>query len=359
LLLNDNRWMTKLLRPLAVAAVFVVSAGAGTAGAQTLIVRRAPIGATIELLVNATPAGSAQADAAGDAKVPFDLQALTKKTEIDARVYVDSCDNLRRVAIVERDAAPVPPESSCTRQELTGVFLVRRVSSLVVNVGDPVATLLLRQGPYDLRPRGPRRTAPRGFVVFGGGSLISYANALEFGCAGVPTCSGDERGFGYTVGAEYWISRYLSAEGSYIRPPALEVTGSGTAYRFDSFLEPHLFALAGKVGVPVGPVRFYGRAGFNYHRAESGTTQVTEAVTATVDGVTTTTPGSTETVTANTEGWGWLVGGGIEAWLAPAFAIYAEGGGVGIKGKPEVEEQGQIDNRITVFTAGIRVKIGR
>jgi hypothetical protein len=351
--------MTKLLRPLAVAAVFVVSAGAGGAEAQTLIVRRAPIGATIELIVNSTPAGSAQADAAGDAKVAFDLQALTRKPEIDARVYVDTCDNLRRVAIVERDAAPVPPESSCTRQELTGVFLVRQVSSLVVNVGEPVATLLLRQGAYDLRPRGPRRAAPRGFVVFGGGSLINYANALEFGCAGVPTCSGDERGFGYTVGAEYWFSRYLSAEGAYIRPPELAVTGSGTAYHFDSFLEPHLFTMAGKLGVPVGPVRFYARAGFNYHRAESGTTQVTEDVTSTVDGVTTTTPGSTETVTANTEGWGWLFGGGIEAWLAPAFAIYAEGGGAGIKGKSEVVDQGQIDNRVTMFTAGIRVKIGR
>ena len=351
--------MTKLLRLLAVAAVLIVGGSVRPAEAQTLIVRRAPIGSTIELIVNSSPAGSAQADAAGDAKVPFDLQAVTKKPEIDARIYVDTCDNLRRVAIVEREAAPVAPESGCTRQELTGVFLVTKVSSVVVNVGEPVATLLLRQGPYDLRPRGPRRAAPGGFVVFGGGSLINYANALEFGCAGVPTCSGDERGFGYTVGAEYWISRYLSVEGAYVRPPELAVSGSGTAYRFDSFLEPHLFTLAGKVGIPVGPVRFYARAGFNYHRAESGTTQVTDAGTTTVDGVTTTTPGSTETVSANTDGWGWLYGGGVEAWLAPAFAIYGEGGGAGIKGETEVVDQGRIDNRLTIFTAGIRVRVGR
>ena len=88
---------------------------------------------------------------------------------MDARVYVDTCGETRRVMIADRDAAPIPPETDCTRQEVTGIFLVRKVSSVVVNVGDPIATVLLVQGSYDLRPRGPRRQAPRGLVVFGGG----------------------------------------------------------------------------------------------------------------------------------------------------------------------------------------------
>ena len=218
--------MTISLRPLAVAAALLVTAGSGPAAAQTLIARRAPIGSTIELVVNSTKAGSAQADAAGDSKIPFTLPA--GKTEMDARVYVDSCGETRRVIVADRDAAPIPPEADCTRQEVTGIFLVRKVTSLVVNVGDPIATVLLVQGSYSLRPRGPRRQAPRGFVVWGGGALVTYANALEFGCTGVQTCSGDETGLGYTVGADYWVTRYLAIEGSYIRPPHLTIAGSGT-----------------------------------------------------------------------------------------------------------------------------------
>ena len=351
--------MTKLLRLLAVAAALLLTAGGAVATAQTLIVRRAPIGSTVELVVNSTKAGSAQADAGGDARIPFTLPTRAGRTEMDARVYVDTCGEIRRVIIADRDIPPTPPESSCERQEITGVFLMRRVTSAVIDVGEPIATLLLRQGPYSLRPRGPRRQAPRGLVIFAGGSLVTYADALEFGCTGVPTCSGDDRGVGYTVGADFWVTRYVAIEGSYIRPPHLTIAGSGEAYRFDSFLEPHLFTVAGKVGVPLGPIRLYGRAGFNYHRAESGTTQVTEDITVTDGDVTTVTPGSTQTVEAKTEGWGWLFGGGMEAWVAPAFAFYIEGGGAGIKGKSEVVEQGTIDNRVTMFTAGIRIRLGR
>src|SRR5215212_1167666 len=213
--------MTKSLRLLAVAAALLLTASAGIAAAQTLIVRRAPIGSTVELVVNSTKAGSAQADAGGDVKIPFTMPARAGSSEMDARVYVDTCGEMRRVTIAERDMPPAPPESSCARQEITGVFLIRRVSSVVVNVGDPIATLLLRQGSYSLRPRGPRRQAPAGLVVFAGGALVTYANALEFGCAGVPTCSGDDRGVGYTAGAEFWVTRYLAIEGAYIRPPHL------------------------------------------------------------------------------------------------------------------------------------------
>ena len=38
--------------------------------------------------------------------------------------------------------------------------------------------------------------------------------------------------------------------------------------------------------------------------------------------------------------------------MAPAFAFYGEGGGAGIKGGAEIVEQGNIDNRIWLITAG-------
>jgi len=351
--------MMKPLRSLSLAAALALSAGAGTAAAQTLIVRRLPVGSTVEVVVNASKAGSAQPDTAGDVKIPIDLPAHTKKNEIDARVYVDTCDLTRRVTVAERDFSVLPPETGCTRQELTGVFLVRRVTSLVVNVGTPVATLLLRQGSYDLRPRGPRRLAPMGLVAFGGGSYVKYNNAIDFGCTNVPTCSGEDAGLGFTGGLDFWFTRYLAVEASYIRPPKLEINGSGQGYRFTSTLDPHVFTIGGKVGVPIGVVRLYGRAGFNYHHAQSATTQHTDEVTVTVGGFTTVTPAFNESLEATTSGWGWMFGGGLEAWVAPSFALYAEGGAVGMKGNTNTADESIIDNRLTVLSAGVRVRIGR
>src|SRR5688500_1386088 len=255
--------MMKPTRLLAVAAAIHVTVGVGRASAQTLIVRHAPIGSTVELMVNSTKAGTAQADAAGDVRIPINLPAHISKSEIDARVYVDVCDSLRRVLVVERNTAPPPSETDCARQEITGIFEVRRVSTLVVNAAGPVATLLLRQGPYSLRPPTAWRLAPKGLVVFGGGGFAKYPSALEFGCEGVTTCAGDDSGAAYTGGAEYWFTRYIAAEGGYFKPPELTVTGSGTGYRFNSSLDPHVVTIAGKVGVPIGPVRLYAKAGVN------------------------------------------------------------------------------------------------
>ena len=203
------------LRPLSLAALVLI-AGSGTAAAQTLYVRKAPPASTVNLIVNSTKAGSAQTDQNGDVRIPIDLATHLKKQEIDARVFVDTCDAARTVTIIERDAAPLPPDDGCTRQEITGVFVIQRVSSVVVNVGSPVATLLLRQGSYSLRSRGPRRSVPTGLVAFGGATMVNYADALDFGCTGVPTCSGNDSGFEYTVGAEYWFSKIISAEGSWV-----------------------------------------------------------------------------------------------------------------------------------------------
>ena len=349
--------MLRPLRPLSLAALALIM-GSGTAAAQTLYVRKAPPGSTINLIVNATKAGSAQTDENGDVRIPIDLPTHIKKQEIDARVFADTCESARTVTITERTFAPLPAEEGCTRQEITGVFLLRRVSSVVVNVGSPVATLLLRQGSYSLRARGPRRSAPTGLVAFAGATMVNYADALDFGCSGVPTCSGDDSGFSYTAGAEYWFSKYVSAEGGYFKPPDLTIEGSGTGYRFNSFLEPHLFYGAGKIGIPAGPVRFYGKVGFNYHRAESGTTQHVDEFSVTDEnGVTTVTPARDTTVNADTSGWGWLLAGGAEAWVGRRFALYGEFGGAGIKGDSEIAEQGRIDNRIRTFIFGGRVLI--
>ena len=98
----------------------------------------------------------------------------------------------------------------------------------------------------------------------------------------MPTCSGDDTGLRLHGRRRLLGRRAISpSRAAYIRPPQLTIAGSGQSFRFDSFFEPHLFTVAGKVGVPLGPVRLYGRAGFNYHTGESGTTQVIDPVTVT------------------------------------------------------------------------------
>ena len=78
--------MTRCWRPLALTAALHVTAGLGTAAAQTLFVRNAGPGTPVEVVVNGTKAGAGTADAGGDATVAFSLQAQTGKDEMDANV---------------------------------------------------------------------------------------------------------------------------------------------------------------------------------------------------------------------------------------------------------------------------------
>src|SRR5689334_7207998 len=107
---------TAIVRPLAVASAFVLSAAGGHAAAQTVIVRQAPAGSTVEVRFNSTVAGTGTVGSAGDVIVPLKTPAPMK--DIDARVYLDTCDTTRRVQIVERSAFVPPAEPGCERQEI-------------------------------------------------------------------------------------------------------------------------------------------------------------------------------------------------------------------------------------------------
>ena len=60
---------------------------------------------------------------------------------MDSRIYVDSCANIRRVHIVERNLIVPPAQDGCNRTEITGLYLVRRENTLVVNVAGALPTL--------------------------------------------------------------------------------------------------------------------------------------------------------------------------------------------------------------------------
>jgi hypothetical protein len=334
----------RISRAVAIAAATVVF-GAGVATAQTVIVRKAPQGSTVEVMVKGAVAGTATVDSAGDAVVPVNLLGTAQKTETDAYLFVDVCGSVRRVLIVER-GEPVPPRTSeCERHDLPGLFLVRRVSSLVFDVSSPAPTVLLRQGSYSLKPPRVWKPAPTGLIVFGGAGLGRFRDASSIACGTVEGCSGDDSGTALTAGAAFWLAKFLAAEVSYMRPAKSEASATTDTFKFDSVLDAEIVNIAAKIGVPIGPTRIYGNIGASWHRALNRTTQTTGTIVDTFD--------------VQTEGWGWMWAGGFEAWLASSFAIYAEGGSIILKGNAVNVPEGGIDDRVNFLVGGFRINVGR
>ena len=351
--------MTNSWRPLALAAVLNLIVGAGTVAAQTVMTRNAQPGTVVEVVVNATPVGSGTTDAAGTATITLDLAAAAGKPQIDADVYVDTCDNKRRVLIVERGQPSSPQAPDCPRRDDLGFFLVRRVSTLVLDLTGTPPTIMLRQGDVSFDPADLVAVAPpSGLVLFGGAALAQFANATALACGNVPTCSGKDARFAYTGGLELWFKPFLAVEAAYIKSTKIDVEGSGTGFRFDSSLDPYIVSIAGKVGIPARRARFYGKGGVNYHRAIIETTQTNDERTVTVDDVPQTIPGGTQSFELTTAGWSWLFGGGVEFWIKSSFSIYGEVTRAALKGSALDDEEGEMDERVNLYTVGVRIRIG-
>jgi hypothetical protein len=352
------------LRPLALAVAVQVLVGVGSAAAQSVIARRVPSDTTVEVVLNGTVVGSATPDPRGDATIPFDLSARAGKEQTDAYLFVDTCDAVRRVHLVERGVLAPDPGATCVRRDISGLFLVRRVTTLVVDVERP--SVLLRQGPFDPQaaavPRAPR-VAPRGLVLFGGGGLGKFREVRATTCGNLVQCEADDVGLAYTAGAEIWLTRYLAVEAGYLRPAEATAEGTGEQYSFDSTFEARVITVAGKVGVPIGPVRIYGKGGGHYHRATRETTQTFEPLDITgEDGeIIATFEGGTHVLNIQTDGWSWLYGGGVEAWISRSVGLYVEGLRTRLKGKAPDEAAAEFatDEYLTSIVFGLKVRIGR
>lgn len=359
--------MMRLWRRL-LAAVITAIGSIGVATAQTVMVTNAPPGSTIELVLNTNTIRTTTVGPGGDATVAVNLFASGGKTEMDVRVHVDVCGTLRRLLLVENGLQPPPRASTCDRKEIAGLFVVRPVTSLVIDVGTANPMMWLRQGPVPAEwfTQGPGAQAVRalrrpatGLVLLGGAGLVRFRDAVASACGNAPECAAPDFRSTYTVGAAYSVGRFFSAEASYMKPAKQTAAGGGDIFRFNNMLKTDVLVAAANVGVPVGAVRFYGQIGTNYHRATSSTTQTIDDVTATIDGVPQTAKGGTQTFEMKTRGWGWVFGGGIEAWMRPALAIYAQGGRIQLKGTDLGGGEGSIDERVTFIVAGIRVRVLR
>ena len=334
--------MSMPLRLLAMAAVLNIAA-TGTAAAQTVILKGAAPGETVEVVVNTGTPGSGTVAADGVATVATNLPPnAAGRQEMDARLYLDSCDRLRRVAIVERNLLPTPPPPGCKRTDLAGVYWVRQRSTIVIDVSAAIPDVLLRQGAYN--PNAPaRRLAPTGLVVFGGGGLAKVSDAAAIACGDVSDCGDDGFEGVYTAGAGLWITRWLGVEASYLKPSRLVTEGNGGSFTFSSAFDVHVVNLVGKLAIPVGPVRLFGQGGTTYHEATNVMTQtIGEA---------------SQTFETRTDGWSYTWGGGIEAWVSNRLALYGEAGRTKIKGNERLAGEIRIEDTLTNYLFGLRFRL--
>jgi hypothetical protein len=189
--------------------------------------------------------------------------------------------------------------------------------------------------------------------------LSRFGKTVDAQCGDAASCDKPSFSKGYAFAVDYWITPFLAAEVSYIKPGEVTVTGSGTGFRFDSHLQTALGNIVAKAGAPAGPVRPYGFGGLSRHQTTLTTNETIDNTTVTVNGVAQTVVGGTQTYAQQTEGWNWLVGGGIEAWVTRQFAFYGELTIAKIKGAPITGGEGGIDDRATSVAIGLRWHVGK
>lgn len=332
---------------LLVAAALLMAIGSGKASAQTVMVRHVPAGETVEVFLNATKVATAVVDASGgDTRLPLNLRENNAgKTDIDANVFIDVCDKIRKVIVVERGQPAATQEPGCERREILGLYLVRRDNTLVVDLGGANPTMMLIKGSYDPNRAKTWSASPTGLVVFGGVGRADLRDAVLISCGNAPTCDGHDAGFSYTAGFDLWLKPWVAGTASYFRPPKVTANGSGSNYSFDSTLESNVLIVGGRLGIPIGPVRISGLIGTTF---QDSTLTTQETIN-----------NASQSFLVETRGWGWIWGPGLEIWTTSWLAIYGEANFGKLKGTPTTGGEVVFDDRLRQFTVGGRVKIGK
>jgi len=338
--------MMKHMRPLVAAALFVMM-GSGVARAQTVMIRNAPPGETIEAFLNATKVASASVQPNGETTLPLNLRENNAgKTEIDANIFIDVCDKIRRIIVVERGQPAAIQEPGCERRDIPGLYWVRRVNTLVVDVGGANPTMMLVKGSYEAgKVRNWSSMVPTGLVAFGGIGRGDYRDVVLIACGTAETCNGDKAGLVFSGGLTFWVNRFIGAEASYSKPSKTKVNGSGSNYSFSSSLDTNMLTIAGRGGFPAGPVRISGLFGWDYQ----------DSVLKTTDTIS----GASQNTEVETKGWGITWGAGMEIWVSTRIAISVDAGVAALKGDPTGGGEVRLDDRFRYISGGVRVRIGK
>jgi len=351
-------------RPLVVAAALSLIVAAA-AVAQTVIVTKAPPGAAVELVVNSALVGTATADRTGVATIALTAEARGGKTESDAYVFVEYCDNLRRVILIEPGMQGFPG-GQCPRREVPGAYVVRKITTLVVSVSETAPSVLVRQGKAPAgwltdevdRPVAQRRdfAGSRGLYGFGGGGIGSISDVTTVAC-GSGDCVGGTTPAIFSAGATFWLKPFFGFEASWLKPTDLRLTGTSTAYEYVTTLRTDVLTGVAKLGVPLSTVRPYGLGGVTFSRSHWTTTETINQQSATIDDVEVVLPGGTQTFNLYTQGWSWIVGGGIEGSVGKRGLIFGEGGWANVRGDDRQLGEGKTSQRIFYFIGGVRIRI--
>jgi hypothetical protein len=361
--------MRDFRRLLLLAAALTVTAAAGPATAQTIVVTKAPPGAAVELGLNAATIGTATADAAGIATLTVDLESRGRKPIADVRIFVDVCEKARRVTLIETGWEAPTPAAGCTRHEIFGVYFLQKITTLVVSAAEEAQAVWLKQGPApdawlrDLPAETEKKTGsdtmiPKGLLLYVGAGLSKYAHASTVSCGMQTSCASDDTQISVRVGGDYWIRPYLAVSGGFLKPWGATADGSGNGYRFETSLKPNVVTITGKVGAPFGRFRVYGESGAAYNWTTRTTTQTMYETTITVDGLPIVVPGGTQVFELKTDGWSWMWSGGGEFWLTPIVAAWGEFSWVKLVGKASGGGEGNLNDTVTSVVGGIRLSLG-
>jgi hypothetical protein len=352
--------------PLVRVAVLVVTVtlAPGLAAAQTVIVRSAPPGGLVEVVMGGEVFGSATADTLGDARVTLKTFPRPSAGEISTQVFVDVCGEARRVVLVERSFDAPSVAADCVRRAIEGFFVLRPISTVVIDVGQQTPILRLRQGPAPeawLRhgpPPAPSlfASAP-GLELYGALSFATFREAIGRACGTVRGCSGRDFTPSYSLGGAYWLSRFFGAHASYLRAGTVEISADDDRFDFDATVDVEVLSLSGIVGAPLGRARLYGLMGINRQRSATVIVQTQPDLVVIENGVSRTIPGGTERFVLNTAGWAWQFGGGLDVWVTPAAGLFIEAGSGPIKGSNQDAPEGVTNDHITYVMMGGRVRL--
>jgi hypothetical protein len=362
--------MRELRRLALLAAALTVTVAAGRATAQTVVVVKAPPGATVELGLNATTIGTATADAAGIATLMVNLESRGRKPQTDVRIFVDVCEKARRVTLLEAGWEAPPPAAGCARHQIFGAYYLQKITTVVVSAGEEAQAVWIKQGPAPeawlrdvpvntTKESDPDRLVPHGFILFGGAGLTKFKNASTVSCGTLTSCASDNTQIAGWFGGEYWVRPFVAVSVGYLKPGGATADGGGSGYRFDSSLDPNVVTMTGRVGFPLDRARVYGEIGANYNWTTLTTNQTMDEKTLTVDGLTVVVPGGTQKFELKTDGWSWMWGGGVEFWLSRSVAVWGAFSWVKLKGHASGGGEGTLDDRLTSVFAGIRFRLGK
>jgi hypothetical protein len=352
-------------RRLALAVALGAVLGARTAAAQTVMVQSAPTGSAIELTFNGTNIATATADANGDAT----LSAGSNRPDTDVLIFVDSCADRVRVQLAARGLQPAPALPGCSRVDGGSIFIMRSITTFVIDITPSVA-VHAAQGPpppeWLLRGPGAVRkgtmlhgTPPKGLVLSAAAGGSTFGDIADKACGDVAQCLNSHAGVAFSFTADYWFTRFMAAEIGYYGPADVTVSGAPTGSSFSSRVQTRFLTIAGKGGASFGPARVYGLGGVNRHEATYSTVQTIDSKTIVVDNVTQTVPGGTQGFGWKTEGWEWIAGGGVEAWVNNWISIYGEFDYAQIKGDVVGGIGVGVDDSMRLAFFGVRVHIGR